>query len=187
DPADREAVAPVHVGHRDRGAHDPGQAGDVGDLLGGLVLPDRFHAPLVGVDDAVHAHRPGARDAPARLVEALEADLRRVHGAGLYRTICRTDSMPGRDRRISSAEAGISLSTAIIARAVFEAASRPSAIEAMFTSASPRIVPTAPTTPGTSALRKKRKCPGASGASIGMPSTETSRAPAGWKCVPPTN
>jgi len=39
-PADREAVAPVDVGHRDRVAQDAGQVGDVDHLLGAAVLAD---------------------------------------------------------------------------------------------------------------------------------------------------
>jgi hypothetical protein len=44
-PADREAVAPVDVGHGDRGADDPRQVGDVGHLLEAGVAADVVHHP----------------------------------------------------------------------------------------------------------------------------------------------
>jgi hypothetical protein len=56
DAADAEAVAPVDIGHGEAGVLDAGQKRDVGNLLGGLIELELFKQPLVGEDEAVHAH-----------------------------------------------------------------------------------------------------------------------------------
>ena len=72
--ADAEAVAPVNVRHGQRVPDDAGQRGDVGDLLGRLVLLDGIDQPLVGVNQAVHAHVRAVRlwNAPAVVINALQ-------------------------------------------------------------------------------------------------------------------
>ena len=54
--ADGEPVAPVYVGHGHGAADDPGEAGHVGRLEGGVVFPDLREHPLAGVDDGVGEH-----------------------------------------------------------------------------------------------------------------------------------
>ena len=55
DAADREAVAPVRIGHRVGCPHDPGQRRDIDRLLIDLVVhvADQL---FVRVDDGRHAH-----------------------------------------------------------------------------------------------------------------------------------
>ena len=55
-PADAEAVAPVDVGHSQRGPDDTGQTGDVSHLLGRFVLLDPFNQNVVRVDNPVNVH-----------------------------------------------------------------------------------------------------------------------------------
>src|SRR5207244_5635066 len=52
DAADAEAVPPVDVRHGQAGVLDAGQEGDVGHLVGGLVLAELFDQPLAGEDPA---------------------------------------------------------------------------------------------------------------------------------------
>ncbi len=72
--ADREAVPPVDVGHRQRVADDPRQEGDVGDLLDSLVLRHRPQHALIGEDEAGDAHAAlvAHRQPPAVLVDLLQ-------------------------------------------------------------------------------------------------------------------
>ena len=56
DAADREAVAPVDVGHRHRGADYAREKRDVGDLLHRPIFLDLGHQPLAGEYDARDAH-----------------------------------------------------------------------------------------------------------------------------------
>ena len=57
DAADREAVAPVNVGHRIRRLDDPRQAGDVAHLLQGVVELPPLHGLASGKYPAGNAHR----------------------------------------------------------------------------------------------------------------------------------
>ena len=96
-PADREAVAPVAVGHAERGAHDPGQAGDVRHLLehAGVHLPEQR---LGGVDARGHEHARllARRDLP-------DAVAGRVH---LHGVRCRSRCAPASRARCARARTG---------------------------------------------------------------------------------
>ncbi len=70
--ADREAVAPVDVGHGERVPDDARQVRHVGDLLGRLVGADLVDQRRVGVDQPGDPHPPGPRDAPAEVVQLFE-------------------------------------------------------------------------------------------------------------------
>src|SRR5690606_31579178 len=63
DAAYGEAVAPMRVRHRVRGADDPRQRRDVAELLVDLHI-HRADQRLAAVDHARHAHRAARRDAP---------------------------------------------------------------------------------------------------------------------------
>src|SRR5213079_2105108 len=71
-PADREAVAPVDVGHGERVADDPGQVRHVRDLLERRIVAQLRHELLARVDPAGHAHTALARDLPDVVVDPLE-------------------------------------------------------------------------------------------------------------------
>ena len=74
DSADAEAVAPVDIRHGQAGVLNTGQKGDIGHLVGGLVLLELVEQALVGVNQAVHAHAllvaPG--NAPAAFIDLLQ-------------------------------------------------------------------------------------------------------------------
>ncbi len=90
DAPDREAVAPVDVGHRERAADDPGQARDVRDLLRGAVLKKLFDERLIRVDEPLDPHRAFARDPPAHRVHAFQLG----HDSPLFRD--RTGPVPAK-------------------------------------------------------------------------------------------
>ncbi len=54
--ADRKAVAPVDVRHRQAGMLNTRQESDVRDLLGRLVLLELCQERLAGENEAIHAH-----------------------------------------------------------------------------------------------------------------------------------
>jgi hypothetical protein len=62
---DREAIAPMNIGHGVGGLHDPGERSDVRDLTQGLIREDIREQRLRGEDDAGHPHRPVTLDPPA--------------------------------------------------------------------------------------------------------------------------
>jgi len=72
DAADRKAVAPVRVGHRERRLDDARQRGDVGNLLGDLIV-HRADQCLVGVDHAGNAHLSRARQLPLALASTVQS------------------------------------------------------------------------------------------------------------------
>jgi hypothetical protein len=98
DAADREAVPPVDVGHGDRGADDPRQAGDVGDLGERLVPFEVAHLGFGGEDQPVGPHAPMARQAPAPGVEPLERRKRRFRGARHQRSKTTSLAQPSASR-----------------------------------------------------------------------------------------
>src|SRR5690606_21076990 len=75
DAADREAVAPMDVGHADRRPDDPRKTGDVRDLLDRSVVADVLHEPVVREDNAVRQHRADSRDPKASRIHLLTLDL----------------------------------------------------------------------------------------------------------------
>ena len=84
DAADAEAVTPVDVRHGDAGDLDARQEGDVGHLVGGLVLLHRLHELLVGEDHPRDAHAllVGGGDADAARVDSLQRAAERLLGHG---------------------------------------------------------------------------------------------------------
>ena len=76
DPADGKAVPPVHVGHRERGRHDPRQVGHVRHLPGTLVGAHPLHELFAGVDDPGDAHCPLPGDLPPPVVDLAQRGLR---------------------------------------------------------------------------------------------------------------
>ena len=70
DAADREPVAPVDVGHRERMADDAGQMGDVRHLLQRGVVAQHGHQLLAGVHASRDQHPAVAGDLPHELVDA---------------------------------------------------------------------------------------------------------------------
>jgi len=70
--ADREAVAPVGVGHRIRRRDDSRQAGDVGHLLGDLVV-HRFQQFARREDHPRHPHAAGGRQFPFKVSAAFQS------------------------------------------------------------------------------------------------------------------
>src|SRR5581483_10779688 len=74
DPADREAVAPVDVGHREGRADDPRKRRDVRDLLERSVVDDASRHRSVRVHDPGNAHpRTECRgETPSEVVDPLE-------------------------------------------------------------------------------------------------------------------
>ncbi len=92
-PADRKAVSPMRIRHRKRCLDDARQRGDVGDLLGDLVV----HSPdqrLVRIDDPRHPHLPGLRQLPLVAADPLQPS--RIHGLSLPR---RTPPAASQTRR----------------------------------------------------------------------------------------
>ena len=77
DPSDGESVSPVDVRHGHRAPDDPGEAGDVGGLLGGVVGTDAGDHRLVGVDYRVGPHADGFvhGDLPPVVVESVQLPL----------------------------------------------------------------------------------------------------------------
>ena len=86
DPTDRKAVSLMDVGHRERRIDDPGERGDVLQLLQRPVAPDRLEQHVVGEHPRGDAH-VGARGRgylPERRAEAVQRrrrdGRRRTHG-----------------------------------------------------------------------------------------------------------
>jgi hypothetical protein len=86
---DREAVAPVDVGHRNRVAHDAWQKRHIRHLLRRLVLLDLLNHRLAGEDETVHAHARlvAFRNAPAVLVDLLQRTLPHLAHGDLPRRV----------------------------------------------------------------------------------------------------
>ena len=96
DAADRESVAPVRIGHRERRADQPRQARDVRDLLEHLVV-HRGEQRAAAVEPRLVARVVGgATDVPGPVVDA--AQVRKVHGR-FRSTGRRRSALPSGRRR----------------------------------------------------------------------------------------
>ncbi len=69
----------MDVGHRDGGAYDARQVGNVHDLLHTLVSLEIVHEFRVGEDEPLGAHLAAALYAPAKLILPLDRDLCGLH------------------------------------------------------------------------------------------------------------
>ena len=72
--ADAEAVSPMDVGHGEAGHLNAGQEGDVGHLLGGLVVANLLDQAVVGEDSPfdLHPRLVVAGNPPGAFVDLLQ-------------------------------------------------------------------------------------------------------------------